>query len=377
MAKGRGATRHAWWGVTAMAVIGALLSGPHAAAQTPAPVGSAAAPRAPVGSDAAVPVVPAGSATVAPSGSAAVPEAPTLAPPNLTPSRTLPVAGKPIPVPLPRTGAGKPLHWHPEWSRFDHWDAVLSAIAGASMLTTAIVRPIAPFRQGGVLFDEGARNALRAPSYSSRGTARDVSDVLLSLSLTAPFLVDSLSVAFWYRGSADVAAEMALIDAETFLVTGAVQGLFTTFTARERPYGRTCGGKGPDDTPGDTIDCASNDRYRSFFSGHSAFPFASASLTCSHHITLHLFDSPTADIGACVTMYTAAAATATLRVVGDKHYASDVIVGSIVGAAMGWAVPYFLHYREPKKTSLTRPSESSFRWHIMPTANGGSIVGVF
>ncbi|RYE83573.1 MAG: phosphatase PAP2 family protein [Myxococcales bacterium] len=276
-------------------------------------------------------------------------------------------------MPLPRTGAGKPLQWRPEWSRFDHWDAVLSAVAGASTLTTAIVKPIAPFRQGGVLFDEGARSALRAPSYNSRGTARDVSDVLLALSLTTPFLVDSLTVAYWYRGSSDVAAEMALIDAETFLVTGAVQGLFTTFTARERPYGRTCGG----DTPSDTIDCDSNDRYRSFFSGHSAFAFASASLTCSHHLTLDLFDSRPADIGACVTMYTAAAATATLRVVGDKHYASDVIVGSAVGAAMGFAVPYFLHYRKPKQTSLTVEPASTFRWHVLPSTSGGSIVGVF
>lgn len=29
----------------------------------------------------------------------------------------------------------------------------------------------------------------------------------------------------------------------------------------------------------------------------------------------------------------------------DKHYATDVIVGSIVGAAFGFAVPRFFHRR--------------------------------
>ncbi|RYE83572.1 MAG: hypothetical protein EOO75_19175, partial [Myxococcales bacterium] len=40
-------------------------------------------------------------------------------PQDLTPSRSLPIAGRPLAVPLPRTGAGKPLQWRPEWSRFD------------------------------------------------------------------------------------------------------------------------------------------------------------------------------------------------------------------------------------------------------------------
>jgi hypothetical protein len=322
------------------------------------------------------------SVAAAPAPSAAAPEArPTPAadtraqgpgaPPDLTPSRTLPVAGAPLRVALPRARGGRPLRWRGEWSRFDGWDAVFSALAGASALTTAIVRPIYPYRRGGILFDEAARNALRAPSYDSRGLARDASDVLLSLSLTAPFLVDSLSIAYWYRGSADVAAEMALIDSETFLATAAVQGLFNTFTARERPYGRTCG----KDIPESSLDCDSNDRFRSFFSGHTAMSFASASLVCSHHLTLDLFDSRSADIGACVTGYVAAAATGTLRIVGDKHYASDVLTGAIVGASMGFAVPYFLHYRLPRRGVLEEPS--ALRWHLLPSTSGASVVGVF
>lgn len=326
---------------------------------------SRALAQAPAGSDApSVPVAP------EPVDHEPVPPlVPT--PQDLAPTRTLPVSGSPVPLSLPRARAGRPLQWREQWSRFDVWDAVLSALAGASTLTTAIVRPIYPFRRGGVLFDEAARDALRAPTFNSRGTARDVSDVLLSLSMTTPFLVDSLTVAYWYRGSSDVASQMALIDAETFLVTAAVQGLFTTFTARERPYGRTCG----KEIPESSLDCDSRDRFRSFFSGHSALTFASASLVCSHHITLRLFDSRPADIGACVTTYTAAATTATLRVVGDKHYASDVIMGSVIGATMGLAVPYFLHYRPPTRGVVG--SNEGVRWHVIPSGQGAAVVGTF
>ena len=41
---------------------------------------------------------------------------------------------------------------------------------------------------------------------------------------------------------------------------------------------------------------------------------------------------------------TLAALTGYLRLAADKHYVSDVLAGTAVGAAVGWAVPY-LHYR--------------------------------
>jgi membrane-associated phospholipid phosphatase len=210
---------------------------------------------------------------------------------------------------------------------------------------------------------------VRSSSYDTRGAYADASDVLLSLSISGPILVDSLAVAYWYRGSPDVAWEIALIDVETFLATAAVQGIFSTFTARERPYGRVCG----KEIPADNSACDSYDRYRSFFSGHTSLAFTSASLVCSHHLRLDLFDSRSADVTACVTSYVAAAATGTLRILGDRHYATDVVAGAIIGTSMGLAVPYFLHYR------VRRPAivNDGVRVGVVPNGAGLSLVGAF
>jgi membrane-associated phospholipid phosphatase len=39
------------------------------------------------------------------------------------------------------------------------------------------------------------------------------------------------------------------------------------------------------------------------------------------------------------------------RVAADAHYASDVLVGSLVGAGIGFAMPYFLHPPEKPSTA--------------------------
>ena len=66
------------------------------------------------------------------------------------------------------------------------------------------------------------RSALRLSSVNAQLEARTVSDLGLALMTTYPILVDAAIVAYWYRGSDDVALQMALIDAEAFAVTGAL-----------------------------------------------------------------------------------------------------------------------------------------------------------
>lgn len=342
--------------------------------QIPVPSASAAPAPSPAASGGLGPAVSAAPSASTPARAPGEPVSPLPAPleppANIAPSRTLPVSGNPLLLQgLPRARGGKQLVWNEEWSRFDRWDAAFTALAGVSTLTTAIVRPLFPFRRGGILFDDAYRRKVRANSYDTRGAYADVSDVLLSLSISGPILVDSLTVAYWYRGSPDVAWEMSLIDVETMLATGAVQGIFSTFTARERPYGRVCGGE----IPNDNNFCSSYDRYRSFFSGHTSLAFASASLVCSHHLRLELFDSRSADIASCVTGYTVAAATGTLRTLGDRHYASDVLAGAIIGTTMGLAVPYFMHYRVRPPAIV----KDGVRVGVVPNGTGLSVVGAF
>ena len=85
-----------------------------------------------------------------------------------------------------------------------------------------------------------------------------------------------------------------------------------------------------------------NERNKSFFSLDTAWAFAIASsaTTLSY---LHGYSS---------TKYVAigsgflAATAGTLRIVGDAHWATDVLTGAAVGTAIGIAVPVLLHPRQ-------------------------------
>jgi membrane-associated phospholipid phosphatase len=285
------------------------------------------------------------------------------------PPTTFPVSSTPIGAGLRRRHEGKRLAWDPAFNRVDAPEFILTSVAVGVALGGAIAPPLNTGWKGPVGFDESVRHALRLGSYQARLDARDVSDVGLALMTSYPILVDSLIVAYWYRGNEDVAVQMALIDAEAMAVTAAIQGAATFFGGRERPYGSDCGGE----VPAQSIDCTSPSRYRSFFSGHSALSFTSAALVCAHHMSLDLFESA-ADPVACVSAFVAAGAVATLRVVGDVHYASDVIAGALVGTAVGLGFPLLHHY---SRSAVEGPASSGLDVRFVPTPFGGQLVGAF
>jgi membrane-associated phospholipid phosphatase len=217
--------------------------------------------------------------------------------------------------------------------------------------------------------DDSVRKTLRYPSVEGRYIARDASDIILSLEATWPFFVDALITTWWYRGSPDAAAQMALVDGEALAIVTAIQGATNTLASRERPYGQTCGGL----TPAETVDCQGSTRYRSFFSGHTAFTFMAAGLICVHHQKLDLMRGPGDEI-ACVTAYAGAAATGILRVVGDEHYISDVAIGAAVGTLVGVAVP-LLHYR--RVNLAPKDKAAGIDMHVMPVGAGVGVGGTF
>ncbi len=259
-----------------------------------------------------------------------------------------------------------PLYW--DWAHFSTGDYVITGAAGAVALAAAIIKPQPRHAIGGVLFDESVRNTLRIGNTSTRYIARDISDVGVSLAVTWPVFVDSLITAWWYRGSREVAQEMALIDLQTLAIAGAVQGATNVFVSRERPYGRDCGG----DLPEATYDCDGTTRYRSFFSGHSTFSFASAALVCVHHFEHDLLGAPY-DAISCAAGYAVAATTATMRVVSDVHYATDAITGALVGTAIGYAVP-LLHYR---RKTIGSAKVGGVRLQLVPSLGGAGVAGSF
>jgi membrane-associated phospholipid phosphatase len=238
------------------------------------------------------------------------------------------------------------------------------------MLASALVQPRSQHSlSGGILFDEDVRSALRADGIHDRYIFRDASDVGLSLSVTWPFVADSLVTAYWYRGNRDAAEQMALIDMQALAVTGALQGATNVLVSRERPYGRICG---TDELPEEAHDCEGSIHYRSFFSGHSAFSFTGASLICVHHFENDLLGAPW-DALSCAGGYAVAAATASFRVVSDVHYASDVITGALLGTLVGWGVP-LLHYRTRGSAARTL---GATELRLVPSAGGLGVLGSF
>ena len=292
----------------------------------------------------------------APKGGSEVPAVPTPSPSVL--------AGKPS----PELETIPPLLWnHPRFSTADYF---ITGTGGALTLTAAIVAPRSVHSiSGGILFDDAARRALKAHSLRARYQFRDASDVGLSFTVTWPFFADALASAWWYRGSREAAEQMALIDLEALAVAGAVQGATNVIVSRERPYGQDCGSG---QLPGNAIDCQSSQQYRSFFSGHATFSFTGAALICVHHFENDLLGSPW-DALSCAGGYAVAATTSTFRVVSDVHYASDVILGALVGTAIGYGVP-LLHYRQ---TRAATASNDQLRIMLVPSPGGASVMGVF
>lgn len=282
----------------------------------------------------------------------------------------------PVPSPSPVVLGGEPtqpgttvepLTW--KRARFQKWEYYLTIGAGLATVGSAIASPLPKHRSGPILFDEAARKTFRQTSLQKRYTFRDASDVTLSLLATWPFFVDALVTAWWYRGSRDTAEQMALVDLETIAISGAIQGVTNVFVSRERPYGDSCRDGA---LPTEAFDCAGSRHWRSFFSGHAAFSFTSAALICFHHMEQKLLGGPW-DALSCGGAYGVAAATATFRMVGDMHYASDVIIGALVGSAVGYGVP-LLHSKHPEVGEV---KGEGFRMRIVPNGLGAGVAGLF
>lgn len=94
--------------------------------------------------------------------------------------------------------------------------------------------------------------------------------------------------------------------------------------------------------------------------------FAGASLICAHRARLEIF-TKAADVATCAAAYVTAAATAALRMSGDMHNASDVIVGAVIGTAIGLGIPA-LHYRRRDHKAAGKPMDYDIA--VYPTGMG-------
>ena len=128
---------------------------------------------------------------------------------------------------------------------------------------------------------------------------------------------------------------MAVIGGEAFLLSqGASKTAKGTFR-RRRPYvhNQDLSLERKKELAG-----SNNDAFKSFFSGHATTAFVLA--TFGSTVFADVVEAPPwAERLVWAGTLSAAALTAYARVAAGKHYASDVIVGALVGSAIGHLVP--------------------------------------
>lgn len=185
--------------------------------------------------------------------------------------------------------------------------------------------------------DRGARERLR---WSDTHTARQLSDVtgvLVTPGVTFGML--SLAAAD-ERAGKELAVDLLIVLQAAALSELTDQAAKFSF-ARERPFVHAA-------TPEERARLPGRDDHNvSFYSGHSAgtFSLAVAAGTVASMRGYRL--APLVwGLGLPV-----AGTTAYLRVAGDKHYLTDVLVGALVGAAFGALVPLVFHPRVDPATS--------------------------
>jgi membrane-associated phospholipid phosphatase len=198
---------------------------------------------------------------------------------------------------------------------------------------------------GGILFDDAVRDAVRLRSPGARDAVRGLSDIMATSTAALAVGLDALAVPL-FRGRSDIAWQLVLMDAEAIAASGLLTTSTYYLTGRARPSYEDCQ-RDPSFDPLCRAGATS-----SFWSGHTAGAFAAAGLSCAHHAYLHLYGNPTADALGCAGMISLASTTGVLRLLGDRHFATDVLTGAAVGFGFGYGLPTLLHYTAGQKETL-------------------------
>ena len=231
----------------------------------------------------------------------------------------------------------KEWRWDPAWSDAGVWDYTLSAVGFSALgLEVEFFQPYRPplHWTPPILFDDPVRSALRGSTQAVRANAEALSWALFGLELGYPVLVD-LPYA-WARHGKQVAWNLLWQDAMVLTLTGAADLALRDAIGRARPRTTDCLAQGRDDCLDDP------ESTRSFPGGHFAETTAAATLTCVQHLSLGLYGAPW-DAVTCAATLSADAAVGVLRLVSDNHWATDVIAGGALGAAIGVGLPILVH----------------------------------
>lgn len=219
-------------------------------------------------------------------------------------------------------------------------DPVLDgAVIGAALGVTALAGLLTPDLEA-----RWARQLLpqdEAVKGNFSSSAASASDLLVTVSVLTPL---ALQVG---QGLTAETGKRSLVYGETIAIGLALNAVTKSLVGRPRPYVYN-----GDPRVEAYARRQRKDSHLSFYSGHAATAFAAAVSGG------YLFAQSTDDVRARTAVWASgllvAGATANLRVRAGKHFPSDVIVGALVGAGVGLAVPY-LHHADGDRAALTVP----------------------
>ncbi|HEY6560462.1 MAG TPA: phosphatase PAP2 family protein [Polyangiaceae bacterium] len=273
----------------------------------------------------------------------------------------------------PASRSNERVQWNPEWKKVTPAEYALTLTLGLGCAGLVLfVDQRSTGAREGVLYDAAVRSLLRSGTRSGRDRARFIGDIGYRSLLAFPFL-DAAVSAWAVHGNGEVAWQMVAMDAEVMAVAGFIGILTDHAIGRARPSDAEC-----KTNPDYEAFCGEPDAYGSFISGHTAIAAAGAGLTCAHHLNLPLYGGGAGDIAACAATSAAAVTTGVARLVNDRHWATDVTVGLVVGAASGFGIPSLFHYRRRPAATL---EPTQLRLRLIPALGagqfGGQLLGIF
>ncbi|MFH1874871.1 MAG: phosphatase PAP2 family protein [Pseudomonadota bacterium] len=217
---------------------------------------------------------------------------------------------------------------HPQLRYNLKLDIVVTAITAAGFLgTAAFEKQLAPsscrWCEVNGFDDWGHRNL----AWSNTKAADITSHVtVFALAPMVAFGLQALAAS--YDNRLDEFPIDALVIAEAVSSAAMLTQIFKFSTGRQRPsahYALNPGSDSRDNT--------------SFYSGHTSIAFA---LAVSSGTVASMREYRLAPLiwGSGLAV---AVTSGFLRLAADKHYLTDVIAGSVIGSAIGFCLPYFLH----------------------------------
>ncbi|HMJ11119.1 MAG TPA: phosphatase PAP2 family protein [Polyangiaceae bacterium] len=245
------------------------------------------------------------------------------------------------PSAVAQTESAHRLSWHSDWRRVNGVEYAITSSLFATFMATWFLPPLEDaLWTRPVFLDRSTRRALRARTRQGRNTAGAVSDALAALSYLPPLLIDPMLVAGVEDQNPDVAWQLFVISTQSYAITVTLNHLSKRIFARQRPYAFACTREADY-----SDDCENADRFRSFYSGHSAVTATSAGLICAHHTHVPLYGGANYDRLTCAAALAGMFTTGALRMVADKHWNSDVLVGHLLGFSVGYLLPTLVYYK--------------------------------